>query len=64
MAVQAAPEARRGAAASTFFCASDIGIILGSLCGGMVADVVGYGNMFLFALVPLVICILFYTFFM
>lgn len=62
IAIKAAPEERRGAASSTFHCASDVGIILGSLLGGKLADVFGYSNMFLFGLIPVVISFVYYFF--
>lgn len=61
-AIKAAPVERRGAASSTFFCASDVGIIIGSFFGGLAADLTGYGTMFLLAIVPAVCCILYFTF--
>ena len=62
IAIKAAPEERRGAASSTFHCASDVGIILGSLLGGKLADVFGYSNMFLFGLIPVVVSFVYYFF--
>ena len=56
LSVKYSPADRRGAAGSTFLCATDIGIIMGSLVGGILADLVGYQYMFLFALLPVIIC--------
>lgn len=61
-AIQAAPVERRGAASSTFFCASDVGIILGSFFGGIIADWAGYPTMFALAIIPVVFCVVFFTF--
>ena len=60
IAIKAAPAERRGAASSTFHCASDVGIILGSFLGGRLADVFGYSKMFLFGLIPVVIVFVYY----
>ncbi|MBR2520988.1 MAG: MFS transporter [Oscillospiraceae bacterium] len=64
MAVGTAPVERRGAAGSTFLCATDIGIICGSLTGGILTDSFGYRRMFLLGLIPVALCILYYAFFL
>lgn len=64
MAIRSAPAERRGAASSTFFCSTDIGIIIGSYMGGIIADHFSYRAMFASALIPVALCVLFYTFFM
>ena len=61
IAIKAAPAERRGAASSTFHCASDIGIIVGSYLGGKLSDAFGYSKMFLFGLIPVVLSMIYYT---
>ncbi|MCL4516461.1 MAG: MFS transporter [Firmicutes bacterium] len=57
LTVQLAPPARRGVANATFFSAFDLGISLGSIFLGLVAQWIGYGGMYavsaLFALLGL-----------
>ena len=60
IAIKAAPAERRGAASSTFHCASDIGIIVGSFLGGKLSDAFGYSRMFLFGLIPVVLSFIYY----
>ncbi len=62
-AIGAAPPERRGAAGSTYYVAADVGIILGSYFGGVIADAVSYRAMFGFALIPVALCILFFAVF-
>ena len=65
IAIKKIPQERRGAAASTFFCATDIGVILGSYFGGVIADNFGgYRTMFAVALIPVILCIIYFTIFM
>ena len=64
LVIQAAPMERRGAASSTFFCSSDIGVIVGSYIGGVLSDWFGYSAMFAFALIPVAFCISYFVFFM
>ncbi len=64
IAIKAAPIERRGAASGTFYCSADIGIILGSTVGGILADAIGYSSMFFCAIIPAVLCIIFYAVFM
>ena len=64
MTMKAAPLERRGATGSTFLCATDIGMICGSLLGGILADNFGYQSMFLFGMIPLGLSILYFTFFL
>lgn len=58
MAVRAVPRSRFGAAGSTFLCSTDLGMILGSYFGGLMADHAGYRAMFGWALVPVCLCAL------
>ena len=60
MAIKSAPLERRGATGSTFLCSMDIGIILGSFIGGVLADKFGYQYMFIFAIIPVVLCIVYF----
>ncbi len=60
IAIKAAPAERRGAASSTFHCASDVGIIVGSFLGGRLSDAFGYSKMFLFGLIPVVLSFIYY----
>lgn len=59
LTVQLAPPARRGVANATFFSAFDLGISLGSIFLGFIAQWIGYGGMYgvsaLFALLGLVV---------
>jgi len=64
IAIKKIPHERRGAAASTFFCATDIGVILGSYFGGVIADHFDYRVMFASALIPVVLCIIYFVIFM
>lgn len=55
-----APE-KRGVANSTFFIGMDLGVGIGSLVAGFVAENYGYPNMFRLMIVPLVAAILLFT---
>lgn len=59
---QATDEKRRGAASCTYFLGADIGQGFAPIFGGMVAGYTGYGNMFAFFTVPLLIAAAFYWF--
>lgn len=54
------PPDRRGAAVGTYFTAFDIGIGLGSVLWGVVAQVVGYSAMYLLNIIPGVLALVFY----
>ncbi|MTI80537.1 MAG: MFS transporter [Firmicutes bacterium] len=60
MTVQDVPPHRRGAANGTFFSAFDLGIGLGSVAWGAVAQFTGYGTMYLFSTIPAVLAFIFY----
>jgi MFS family permease len=53
MAVRGVPAKRRGAATGTFFIALDLGIGLGTILWGFVAELIGYRGMFFATLVSL-----------
>ncbi|TCL57706.1 putative MFS family arabinose efflux permease [Hydrogenispora ethanolica] len=53
MAVKDAPSERRGAANSTFFTGFDLGVGLGSILWGAVAQIAGYRMMYLWTIVPI-----------
>jgi len=63
MAMRAAPEQRRGAASSTFFCAFDLGIALGGFIAGVLVKYVGYDIMFLCIDFSCVLCLVSYILF-
>ena len=53
-AIRVVPAEKRGVACSTMYIGGDLGQALGPMLGGMVADVTGYSNMYLWCIVPLV----------
>lgn len=53
LAVRHVPANRRGAATGTFFVAFDLGIGLGTIIWGFVAEAAGYQLMYFFTLIPL-----------
>ena len=52
-AIRVVPAEKRGVACSTMYIGGDLGQALGPMLGGMVADVTGYSNMYLWCIVPL-----------
>ncbi|GAB6172093.1 MFS transporter [Paradesulfitobacterium aromaticivorans] len=54
------PPERRGAAVGTYFTAFDIGVGLGSVVWGIVADAAGYSMMYLLNVIPAVLALAFY----
>lgn len=48
-------EERRGAAASTFYIGADLGQAVGPIAGGALVQFAGYGNMYLFFIIPLAV---------
>jgi MFS family permease len=58
MAVRNVEPARRGSANATFFLGFDLGIGVGSIVWGVVAERVGYNVMYLWAMVPVFIALL------
>lgn len=61
MSVMNTPPERRGAANGTFFTGFDLGIALGSLVWGWVAQAVGYSAMFLWTVIPAAISLFIYV---
>lgn len=62
MAVIRAPKDRLGAANATFYTGFDGGMGVGSVAGGLLASYIGYGNMFLFISISLLMAgILFFV---
>lgn len=57
MAVRNVEPARRGAANATFFLGFDLGIGIGSILWGMVAQIAGYGLIYVWAMVPVMIAL-------
>lgn len=58
-AMTAAEPARRGAASTTYYLICDIGFGTGSLIGGLIADALGYRNLFIvLAFVPIIVILL------
>lgn len=63
-AVENVPPTRRGMANATFFSGFDLGIGFGAILFGFIAQTIGYGNLYLVAIIPVVLSIagyLFYT---
>lgn len=52
-AIRVVPVEKRGVACSTMYIGGDLGQALGPMLGGVVADVTGYSNMYLWCIVPL-----------
>ncbi len=63
MVVKNVPPNRRGAANGTFFSAFDLGIGAGATIWGVVAQTIGYSQMYLWATVPAVLGLLVYHFY-
>jgi len=63
MVVKNVPPNRRGAANGTFFSAFDLGIGAGSVIWGVVAQTIGYSQMYLWATLPAIIGMLIYYFY-
>ena len=64
MMIRSVPADRRGAAASMTGICGDIGMILGSTVGGLISDAMGYGAMYLFMLIPVAFCFIYYRIFL
>jgi len=60
MSIVNAPKNRRGTANATFLAGYDVGIGLGGIIGGIIADALGYGLMFLSMTVPIIIAAVLY----
>lgn len=60
LAVRNVPPARRGAANATFFMGFDIGIGLGAIIWGAIAEITGYQTIYLLAVIPVVIAFFIY----
>lgn len=60
MIIQSVPGERRGVAASMTGICGDVGMILGSTIGGYISDAMGYPAMYLFVLIPVAACCLYY----
>lgn len=60
MAVRNVPPSRRGAANATFFLGFDLGIGVGAMLWGAVAELVGYQVIYLWALLPIGIAFVIY----
>ena len=63
MAVRDVPHYRLGAANATLFTGLDLGTGIGVVVLGIVAEHLGYRNMYLFTLIPIGFSILFYLFY-
>lgn len=63
MAVRDVPHYRLGAANATLFTGFDLGMGLGVMTLGVIANRWGYSAMYLFTLIPIVFSMLFYLFF-
>ena len=62
LSVMNVPPERRGAANGTFFTGFDLGIALGSVVWGWVAQAVGYSAMYFYTVIPAAISLLIYVF--
>jgi len=58
--ILAAPLERRGSANATFFIGFDLGIGLSSIMWGAIAELTGYGNMYLWSAVPVFTALVIY----
>jgi predicted MFS family arabinose efflux permease len=54
------PFTGRGAANATFFLGFDLGIGIGSIIWGIVAEALGYGSVYLWAMLPVLAAIFLY----
>ena len=61
MSVRDVPPARRGAANGTFFLGFDLGIGVGSIIWGAVAEITGYQVIYLWAIIPAAIAAIIYV---
>lgn len=57
------PMERRGAATATFFLFLDLGMCLGAIMWGFVAQYIGYGLMYLMVIIPTLLALLVYLLF-
>jgi len=64
MIIRSVPSDRRGVAASMTGICGDVGMILGSTIGGLISDAMGYGKMYLFVLIPVALCFVYYRVFL
>lgn len=62
LSISSVPDERRGAANATFWTAVDIGIALGSVLWGIIANYFGYALMFYMTAIPLIFALLIYWF--
>ncbi|NLB88201.1 MAG: MFS transporter, partial [Syntrophomonadaceae bacterium] len=60
LAIVATPLERRGAANATFFTGFDLGIGISSIMWGVVAEAIGYSLMYLCAVIPALIGLIYY----
>lgn len=51
---------RRGVASSTNYIGTDIGMIIGSFGSGLIVNIIGYRNMFILTLIPLLLMLFVY----
>ena len=58
--VQMADPSQWGAANSTYFFAMDLGMMAAMLAGGVLADFMGFGGMFLSSLLPLAVSLVWF----
>lgn len=63
MAVRDVEKDRIGAANATLFTGNDVGIGIGVMILGAVAELVGYSDMYLFTAIPLSVALIFYVFY-
>lgn len=59
-ALRIVPPHRRGVACSTMYIGGDLGQAIGPMLGGVVAEHTGYGNMFLWCIAPLAVCLIYF----
>ncbi|MCR4419159.1 MAG: MFS transporter [Clostridia bacterium] len=63
LSVSYVPPERRGSATATYFLFVDLGLGLGSVLWGLVAEKFGYDSMYLMVIIPSLLCLLLYLFF-
>jgi len=60
MVIRSVPNERRGVAASTVGICGDIGMIIGSIGGGFIAEALGYSTLYFVSIIPVAFCVIYY----
>ena len=61
-ALKSVPREKRGIASSTMYIDGDIGQTVGPMLGGVVADITGYGSMFILSAIPIAAAFVYFIF--